>query len=81
MIDDDHVEPGGLRLLERLEGLRAAIDGDREAGAALLQLDQRLARRAVALHQPVGDVDHRLRAEPAQQQHRASAALVAPSTS
>ena len=70
MVDDDHVEPGGLGLLERLERLRAAIDGDRQARAALLQLDQRLARRAVALHQPVGDVDHRLGAEAAQQQHQ-----------
>ena len=35
-----------------------------------LQLDQRFARGAVALHQPVGDVDHRLGAEPAQQQHQ-----------
>ena len=69
MVDDDHVEPGGLGFLERFERLRAAIDADRDARAARLQLDQRLARRAVALHQPVGDVDHRLRAEPPQQQH------------
>ena len=68
MVDDDDVETGGLRLLERFERLGAAIDRDREARAALLELDQRRARRAVALHQPVGDVDHRLGAEPAQQQ-------------
>ena len=61
MVDDDHVEAGGVGLLERLERLRAAIDGDDQARAALLQLDQRLARRAVALHQPVGDVDDRAR--------------------
>ena len=70
MVDDDHVEPGRLGLLERLERLRAAIDADRDARAARLQLDQRLARRAIALHQPVGDVDDRLGAEPAQQQHQ-----------
>ena len=69
MVDDDHVEAGVLRLLKRFERLRSAIDRDREARAALLELDQRRARRAIALHQPVGDVDHRLGAQPAQQEH------------
>ena len=44
VIDDDHVEARVLRLLKRLEGLRPAIDGHGEAGAALLQLDQGRAR-------------------------------------
>ena len=60
--------PAASRFLERLEGLRAAIDADGDARAARLQLDQRLAGRAVALHQPVGDIDDRLGAEPPQQQ-------------
>ena len=72
VVDDDHVEPGRRGLLERLERLRAAIDGDRQARAVCLQLDQRLARRAIALHQPVGDVGHRIGAEPAQQQSPAA---------
>ena len=67
MVADDDVEAGIGRLLERIERLRAAIDGDRQARAAPLQLDQRRARRAIALHQPVGDVDHRLDAQAAQQ--------------
>ena len=50
MVDDDHLKTGRFGLLECLERLGAAIDGDREAGAALFQFDQRLARWAVALH-------------------------------
>ena len=68
VVAHDHLEPGGGGFGERLERLRAAIDGDREARALGLQIDQRLAARAIAFHQPVGDVDHRLGAEPAQQQ-------------
>ena len=44
MVDDDDVEARVLRLLQRLERLRAAIDGDGEACSALLQLDQGRAR-------------------------------------
>ena len=33
MVDDDHVEPGRLRFVQRLESLRAAIDGDDQARA------------------------------------------------
>ena len=69
VVDHDHVEPGGFRLLERVERLRAAIDADGDASAARLQLDERLARRAIAFHQPVGDVDDRLRAELPEQEH------------
>ena len=74
MIDDDHVEPRGARFLERLERLCPAIDTDRDACPLGLELDQGFARRAVALHQPVGDVDHGVGAEPPQQQHQQSRA-------
>src|SRR6185437_11491919 len=61
-------EPGGARFLDRLECLRPAVDADRDARAARLQLDERFAGRPVALHQPVGDVDYRLGIELAQKQ-------------
>ena len=70
MIDDNDVEPGVLGFVERLERLRAAIDANGDASAPRLQFDQRFARRTIALHQPVGDVDHRLGAEPPQKQHQ-----------
>ena len=71
MVDDDHVEPGGAAPPRALRTpARRNRRMTRDARAARLQLDQRLARRAVALHQPVGDVDDRLGAEPAQQQHQ-----------
>ena len=70
VVDDDHVEPGRAGLLQRLERLRSAIDAHRDARAARLELDQRLARRPIALHQPVWDIDDRLGAEPAEQQHQ-----------
>ena len=67
MIDDDHVDAGRLRHVERLERLRAAIDGDDQPRAALGDPHQRLAGGAVALHQPVGDIGLRIEAEIAQQ--------------
>ena len=70
MVDDDHVEPGGACFLERVERLRAAVDAHRDARAPRLELDQRFARRAVAFHQPVGDVDDRLDVEPPEQQRQ-----------
>ena len=70
VVADDHLEPRGGGLGERFERLRAAIDGDGEARALRLQFDQRRAARAIALHQPVGDIDHRVAAEPAQQQRQ-----------
>ena len=33
MVDDDHVEPGVARFLERIERLRAAVDADRDGRA------------------------------------------------
>ena len=56
MVDDDHVDAGRLGHGQRLERLGAAIDGDDQLRAALGDPHQRLARRAVALHQPVGDI-------------------------
>jgi hypothetical protein len=57
-------------LLKRLERLGPAIDADGEAGAAPLQFDQRRSRRPVALHQPVGNVDHRFDAEAPEKQRQ-----------
>ena len=74
MVDHDDIEPRGACFLERLERLCPAIDTDRDACPLGLELDQGFARRAVALHQPVGDVDHRVGAEPPQQQHQQSRA-------
>src|SRR4029079_3762264 len=48
VVDDDYVELGSFGLFERLERLRSAIDADRDACTARLQLDQCLARRAIA---------------------------------
>jgi hypothetical protein len=67
VVDDDHVDPGRLRRRERLERLGAAIDGDDQRRAGLGDPHQRLARRAIALHQPVGDIGLRLEPERAQQ--------------
>ena len=78
MIDDDHVEPGRRGLVERLERLRAAIDRDHQARTALLEADERRARRAIAFHQPVGDVGLRLDAQLAEhedEQRRAGRAV------
>ena len=44
VVDDDDVEPGGLGFVERLERLRAAIDGDGEARAALPSVRPALCR-------------------------------------
>ena len=68
VVADDDVEAGLGRRLQRREGLGAAIDGDDQIGARSLERDQRIAGRAVALHQPVGDVGAGIETEPAQQQ-------------
>ena len=67
MIDHDHVDPGRLGLGKRLEGLRAAIDGDDQGRAALGDPHQCFSRRPIALHQPVRDIGLRLEPELAQQ--------------
>ena len=70
MVADDHVEPGGRGLGQCVERLRTAIDGNRQARALVLEVDQRLAARAIAFHQPIRNVDHRVAAEAAQQQRK-----------
>jgi hypothetical protein len=70
MVADDNVELRIRRFLQRIEGLSTAIYSNCQGCAAPLQLDQRCARRAISLHQPVGDVDHRLDAQPAQQNRK-----------
>ncbi len=68
VIDDDHI---GLRFgghVERLERLSAAIDGDDQVGAVAFEPDERFARGAVSLHQPVGDIGAGVVAELADQQ-------------
>ena len=67
MIDDDHVDSGLARHRQRLEGLGTAIDGDDQFRSLLRKPDQSLAGRAVALHQPVGNVCARIGAELAEQ--------------
>ena len=71
VVDDDDVEPG-RRALRSSASNACAPQSTQTAtlGAARLQFDQRFARRAVALHQPVGDIDDGLGAEPPQQQHQ-----------
>jgi hypothetical protein len=69
MVDDDHIQARISRFFQRVERLRAAINADGDACAFRLQFDERFARWAVTLHQPVGDIDHRLGAEPPEQQH------------
>ena len=70
MVDDDHVEFCRAGLLQRLEGLGSAVDAHDDVRAAVLQFDQGLPGRAIALHQPVGDVDHGIGTKPPQQQHQ-----------
>ena len=69
VVDDDDIEPGRLGFFQRLERLRSAVDAHRDAGTAPFQLDQRFAGRAVAFHQPVGDIDDWRRSEPPEEEH------------
>ena len=78
MIDHDDVHAGRLGHRQRLERLCAAIDGDDQARALARQPHQRLARGAIALHQPVGDIGFGMQAKVAQQadeQRRAGRAI------
>ena len=56
MIDHHHVEPDRRRPRQCLERLGPAIDGDRQPLALRRQHLQRVAARAIALHQPVRDI-------------------------
>ena len=58
--------PSGLRLGQRLDAGRAAIDRDQQRRAALGERADRLDVRAVALEHAVGNVDHRIEAAVAQ---------------
>ena len=51
---------------ERLEARGAAIDGDEQSRALLGERADRFGVRAIALEQPVGDMDHRRQAAMAQ---------------
>ena len=66
MIDHDDIDRGGVRGLQRLERLGAAIDGHDQRRPLARQLDQCVARRAVAFEQAVGDVGDRLDTQRAQ---------------
>ena len=67
MVDHHHVEAELARLRERLEARGPAIDGDEQSGALLGERADRFGVRAVALEQPVGDMDHRRQAAMAQE--------------
>ncbi len=67
MIDHDNIDSGVACHGQRLECLRAAIDGDDQGRALARQPHQRLTGRAIAFHQPVGDIGFRRESEVAQQ--------------
>ena len=80
VIDDHDIDAERLRFRQRLDAGRAAIDGHQERRAARGERSYRFDIRAVALEQPVGNMDERLDA--GRRRKRASnAAEVAPSTS
>ena len=74
MIDDDHLEPGLRGVLQRQMGRRAAIDGHDDPDALVAQAQQSRGIRAVALAQPIRDIDPSSRPgrrkEPRQQRSR-----------
>ena len=73
MIDNDDIEAKPSRFRDRLEAGGAAIDGDEQTGAAFGQRADRLDVRAVALEQPIGNMDVGLdpaRAQEAREQRR-----------
>ena len=77
MIDDDHLEPGLRGVRQRQMRRRAAIDGDDDPHALVAQAQQSRGVRAVALAQPVRDIDPGSRPdrrkEPRQQRRRGRA--------
>src|SRR5690606_31823851 len=60
--EDDHIEARLARRRQRLEGQRAAIDGDHKAHPLLPELEEGRNVRAVALDQAVGDIGAKIRA-------------------
>ena len=63
VIHHDHIHSGAPRHVQCIKCLCAAIDGDDQRRAALSQPDKRLAARAIAFHQPVGNIGLRGKAE------------------
>lgn len=77
VVEHHRVEPEPCRLLQGLMAGRAAIDSDEQGCPLACQHRDRLGVRAIALDQPVGDVDARPRArlgeEAGEQRRRAGA--------
>jgi hypothetical protein len=67
MIDHHHVDPGFARHAQRFKRHCPAIDRDDQPRSFTSQPHQRLARWAIALKQPVGDVGAGIEPEIAQQ--------------
>ena len=80
MIDDDHLEPGLCGIRQRQMGRRAAIDGYDNAHALVAQAQQGRGIRAVALAQPIRDINPCTRPgrrkEPRQQRGRGRAVYI-----
>ena len=57
MIDDDHLEPGLRGVIQRQMGRSAAIDGHDDPHALVAQAQQSRGVRAVALAQPIRNID------------------------
>ena len=75
MVDHDNVEPRRRGLVERLERLGAAIDGDDQRRALASETNKRRAGWAVAFEQAIGDVGPRLKPEIAEHAFDRIAAL------
>ena len=67
MVDGHHVEAERLRLHERLDAGRPAINRHQELRALLGERAHRFGVRAITFEQPVGDVDQRLKSAVAQE--------------
>ena len=67
MVDRHHVEAERLRLNERLDTGRSAIDRDEELRALPGECAHRFGVRPVAFEKPVGNVDQRLKSAMAQE--------------
>ena len=67
MVDDDDLKSGGLGLRKRVICHCTAIDGHDQTAAPCADADKGLTRRAITLHQPVGDVITRIKTQHTQQ--------------